>query len=112
MAPYLTAVSHQLSANPVCKFFWSGSTDSFSIEGDQTNRRKKERSVDLDTFIVAIYCLIDDLMRQTLAGRPLRQPAPAPTLEDREVITMEVVGEFLGLDTDNAIFLFFGRHYA
>ena len=68
--------------------------------------------MDLDTFIVATYCLIDDLMRQTLAGRRLRQRGPAPALDDREVITMEVVGEFLGLDTDKAIFLFFGRHYA
>jgi hypothetical protein len=25
-----------MSANPVCKFFWSGPTDSLTIEGDQT----------------------------------------------------------------------------
>jgi Transposase DDE domain len=67
--------------------------------------------VDLDTFIVATYCLVDDLMRQTLTGRRLRQRGPQPLLDDREVITMEVVGEFLGMDTDKAIFLFFGRHY-
>lgn len=67
--------------------------------------------MELDTFIVAIYCLIDDLMCQTLAGRKLRQRGPKPILDDREVITMEVVGEFLGLDTDKAIFLYFRRHY-
>ena len=67
--------------------------------------------MDLDTFIVAVYCLVDDLMRKTLKGRALRERGPAPTLDDREVITMEVVGEFLGLDADKAIFLFFGRHY-
>ena len=67
--------------------------------------------MDLDTFIVATYCLVEDLMRQTLTGRRLRQRGPQPLLDDREVITMEVVGEFLGMDTDKAIFLFFGRHY-
>ncbi|HEX5847684.1 MAG TPA: IS982 family transposase [Rubrobacter sp.] len=67
--------------------------------------------MDLDTFIVATYCLIDDLMRQSLGGRRLRQRGPDPILDDREVITMEVVGEFLGMDTDKAIFLFFRRHY-
>jgi len=68
--------------------------------------------VDLDTFIVAIYCLIDDLMEGSLAGRVLRERGPLPALDDREVITMEIVGEFLGLDTDKGIFLFFSRRYA
>jgi len=34
----------------------------------------------------------------------------APRLTDSEVITMEVVGEFLGLDTDVGIWTYFGRH--
>jgi hypothetical protein len=68
--------------------------------------------VDLDTFIVATYCLIDDLMGEALGGRRLRGRGPAPALDDREVITMEIVGEFLGLDTEKGIFLFFSRHYA
>lgn len=67
--------------------------------------------MDLDTFIVAIYCLIDDLSAGALGERKLRQRGPSPALDDREVLTMEVVGEFLGLDTDKALFLFFGRHY-
>ncbi len=68
--------------------------------------------MDLDTFIVAVYCLVDDLMGELLGGRRLRSRGPDPTLDDREVITIEVVGEFLGLDTDKGIFLFFGHHYA
>jgi hypothetical protein len=33
-------------------------------------------------------------------------------LSDAEVLTIEIVGEFLGIDTDKAIFLSFQRHYA
>lgn len=67
--------------------------------------------MDLDTFIVAIYCLVDDLMEEALEGERLRSRGPAPALDDREVITAEVVGEFLGIDTDKGIFGFFRRHY-
>lgn len=68
--------------------------------------------MDLDTFIVATYCLIDEILEESLGGRRLRERGPHPTLDDREVLTMEVVGEFLGLDTDKGIFEFFRRHYA
>lgn len=67
--------------------------------------------MDLDTFIVAVYCLIDDLMEESLGDQRLRERGPDPTLDDREILTMELVGEFLGLDTDTGIFGFFRRHY-
>jgi len=68
--------------------------------------------VDLDEFIVAVYCLVDESMEGILGGRRLRRRGPNPLLDDREVITMEVVGEFLGMDTDEGIRRFFRRHYA
>src|SRR5215207_1145367 len=64
-------------------------------------------AVDLNTFIVAVFCLIDDRIKD----RRLRQRGPAPKVSDSEVLTIEIVGEFLGLDTDKAIYLFFRRHY-
>jgi hypothetical protein len=63
--------------------------------------------MDLSTFIVSVFCLIDD----RLQGRRLRQRGPEPTLADSEVLTMEVVGEFLGIDTDEGIYAYFHRHY-
>jgi hypothetical protein len=63
--------------------------------------------VDLSTFIVAVFCLIDDQLK----GRRIRQRGPAPKLSDAEVLTVEIVGEFLGLDTDEAIFRHFREHY-
>ncbi len=65
--------------------------------------------MDLSTFIVAVFCLIDDHLKDL--GR-LRARGPAPTLCDSEVLTIEVVGEFLGLDEDTRLFAYFRRrHY-
>ena len=64
--------------------------------------------MDLSTFIVSVFCLIDDRLK----GKRIRQRGPAPKLSDAEVLTIEIIGEFLGLDTDKAIHLFFRRHYA
>ena len=61
-------------------------------------------AVDPDEFIVAIYCLVDDFLEELLDGRSLRERGPAPILDDSEVITIEIVGEFLGIDTDKGIF--------
>jgi Transposase DDE domain len=63
--------------------------------------------MDLNTFIVAVFCLIDD----RIEDRALRARGPLPKLSDAEVLTIEIVGEFLGLDTDEAIFRYFRRHY-
>ena len=63
--------------------------------------------MDLNTFIVAVFCLIDDRLKE----RRIRSRGPAPKLSDAEVLTIEVVGEFLGMDTDKGIYLFFRRHY-
>jgi hypothetical protein len=65
--------------------------------------------MDLSTFIVAVFCLIDDRLKDL--GR-LRERGPTPTLCDSEVLTIEVVGEFLGLDEDTELFEYFRRHYA
>ncbi len=63
--------------------------------------------MDLSTFIVAVFCLIDD----RLQGRSIRQRGPAPQLSDSEVLTIEIVGEFLGIDTDKALYRYFRNHY-
>jgi hypothetical protein len=64
--------------------------------------------VDLNTFIIAVFCLVDDHVADL--GR-LRARGPTPTLCDSEVITIEIVGEFLGLDEDTQLFAYFRRHY-
>src|SRR5512134_954576 len=64
--------------------------------------------MDITTFMVTVFCLIDDC----LAGRRIRRAGFAPKLYDSEVLTMEVVGEFLGLDADRQIWDYFCRHWS
>lgn len=64
----------------------------------------------LDDLIIAWFCLIDDLLPGVTEGKRLRQRGPAPRLADSEVLTMEVVGTYLGLSQDKALFTYFRRH--
>ena len=66
--------------------------------------------MDLDSLIIAVFCLIDDTLRQAAPER-LRQRGPRPALCDSEVLCIEVVGEHLGLDRDSELFAYFRRHY-
>ena len=67
--------------------------------------------MDLDTLIVTVFCQIDDALVAALDGKPVRQRGPLPLLSDAEVLTMETVGEYLGMDQDKAIFTYFRRHF-
>lgn len=67
--------------------------------------------MDTNTFIIAVYCLVDDAIKSILNGQRLRSRGPQPTLSDSEVLTIEIVGEFLGFDQDKQIFWFFRNHY-
>jgi hypothetical protein len=66
--------------------------------------------VDLDSLIIAVFCLVDDALRQAAPAR-LRQRGPRPALCDSEVLTVELVGEYLGLDRETELFAYFRRHY-
>ena len=67
--------------------------------------------MDLDMFIIAVFCRMDDALKSLFQEKPLRQRRPAPVLSDAEVLTMEVVGEFLGFSQDTALFRYFRQHY-
>src|SRR3954454_20624760 len=66
--------------------------------------------MDLETLIIVVFCVVDDLVRDLCRGRGLRQRGPAPVLAASEVLTVEIVGEFLGLDTDRGLHAYFRRH--
>lgn len=64
----------------------------------------------LDDFILHVFVLVDDLLRQLCPHR-IRRRGPEPVLADSEVITVELVGEFLGLDHDKGLFAHFRRYH-
>lgn len=64
-----------------------------------------------EELIIRVFCLIDDELKILLKGRKLRHGGSQPALSDSEVLTMEVVGEFLGHDDDKGLWHYFKSHW-
>lgn len=65
----------------------------------------------LDDFIIICFCWIDDILPTVTKGQKLRSSGPQPTMSDSEVITIEIIGTYLGLSQDQELIEFFGRYY-
>jgi hypothetical protein len=66
-----------------------------------------------EEFIITAYCIIDDLLKTIIKQfTKLRRRGPRPQLSDSELITMEVVGEFLHMDKDKQIHRYFKDHWS
>lgn len=63
----------------------------------------------LEDFIIWVYILVDDWFRKL--PRPLRQRGYPPALSDSEVVTLEIVAEYLGLDQDKQAWKYFNQHW-
>ena len=63
----------------------------------------------VEDFVVWSFCYIDDWLKEQIEPKRLRARGFQPALSDSEVITMEVVGEFLGYDGDKKISICAGR---
>ena len=50
-----------------------------------------------EDYITEVYCFIDDMMKE--CWKNIRKRGPGPKLSDAEVITMEIAGESLGMDS-------------
>lgn len=64
--------------------------------------------MDIITFLVSVFCLVDDFPKD----KPLRQRGPHPTLQESKVMTMEIVGEFLDINTDSGILEHFENNWS
>jgi len=65
----------------------------------------------IDEFIIWVFCHVTDHLDALSRGHKLRGRGFAPSLTDSEVITMEIVGEFLGTYTDKGIWEYFRSHW-
>ncbi len=63
-----------------------------------------------DELIIACFCLIDDVLPMVAQGQRLRARGFEPRLSDSEVLTMEIVGTYLGFNQDKALFDYFRFH--
>ena len=64
-----------------------------------------------DYFIIMVYCLVCKEYQTIVTQHPTRRRGFAPALTDEEVITMEICGEYFGLDKDKDIYAYFRTHY-
>jgi len=67
--------------------------------------------MNLIDYIVNVFVMADDFCKIYFPARKLRSRGPLPKLTDSEVITMELVGEYLGFGTDEGIHHYFCRHW-
>ena len=63
--------------------------------------------MDINTIIVTMFTYIDDWLQ--CQNWKLRQHGPQPIMHDSEVLTIEIIGAFLGFSTDKGVFLHFQR---
>jgi hypothetical protein len=50
--------------------------------------------IDLDTFLTALYTVVDDLHRERLAAALRHRPGPAPAVSGSEVLTLAICAEW------------------
>ena len=68
--------------------------------------------MNLDDLMITWFVWIDEMMPTVTKGKRLRERGPMPKLAVSLVITMEIVGTYVGLSQDQEVFDYFRRHYA
>lgn len=63
--------------------------------------------MDISMLMVTVYCFVDEWLKD----RHLRQRGPQPTLSDSEVLTIEVVGAYLGIECESHLYQHFCRYW-
>jgi hypothetical protein len=67
--------------------------------------------VDLNTYIVKVFCVVDDAMKILFQDHKLRHRGSEPNLGDNEVITIVTLGEYLYMNQDKWIFKYFCTYF-
>ena len=72
--------------------------------------KQRGKALPVEDFIIYVYCCVEDVYRE-LVKTPLRCRGFQPKLTDSEVITMEIMGEFMGKDQDKSMWQYFQSHW-
>ena len=64
----------------------------------------------VEDFIITVHCCVAESYGE-LVTSPLRRRGFETKLSDAEVITLEIVGEFMGKDTDKGVWRYFHSHW-
>jgi len=61
--------------------------------------------------IISLYLRLEEAYRSVLGGTPLRTRGYEPALGDVEVLTIEIFGEWQGMEGDKAVWRYFRNHW-
>src|SRR5438094_1531156 len=67
--------------------------------------------LDLDTFLTAVYCAVDDLYRAEFAPAKPRRPGHRPELSDSEVLTLMALAQWQPARAERRFVAYAGRHW-
>lgn len=67
--------------------------------------------LDLETIFVAVYTIVDDIYKEVLAPLIGNRNGPEPDFSDSEVITLSLVAEFLGIDSERSFIGFVRKNF-
>ncbi len=65
----------------------------------------------LEDFMITSYVVVEHYLSSVTEGKKLRRCGESPALSDAELITMEIVGEYLGFGSDKKIWSYFKTHW-
>ena len=67
--------------------------------------------IDLDTFLITVYCIIDDWCQQHLVPHRAHRPGRRPDLSDSEVLTLLVLAQWQQNRSETAFLAYARRHW-
>jgi hypothetical protein len=67
--------------------------------------------LDLDTFLVTVYCVIDDLYHETFAAHKPVRPGAEPEMSDSEVLTVVVLTQWQLSRSESAFLGYVRQHW-
>src|SRR5262249_20759208 len=66
--------------------------------------------MNLDDLMITWFCRIADAVAASLHGRRYRERGPQPEMSDSEVLTMEIVAEYVEVQQDSLVAQYFRDH--
>lgn len=67
--------------------------------------------IDLDTFLVTVYCTVDDLYREHFAPHKPTRRGQKPTLSDSEVLTLALLAQWQSRRSERAFVRYARNHW-
>ena len=68
-------------------------------------------NLDLDTFLITVYCQVDDLYQSQFAAAKPRRPGPALQVSDPEILLLMLLAQWHPRRSERAFLAYVSRHW-